>query len=313
MRYFTTILCAGALLGASQIASAQGPPDSGFTPYSNEARVPWLPPGAGGGTPQVGQGAAHSNGGGGASGTNNLIYHAGGYLLPGSTIHYIWWGNSSAWPGDAVSGLGALATGLAASTATGFMKDIFPQYMFGATLSAAAGSPASDSSTPPAANPSVSTIGSEVCKLISQNKLPNDPNAVYVVLTSNFPHGANYCAWHSAGTCTATGTTIEFAYVPNTANVSGCNVSWWPTCSATSGSPCITYSAKTNSIANVLSHEFSESITDPHLNAWYDANGEEIGDKCAWQFRSPVSLPNGGGTWQLQMEWNNATAACIQQ
>lgn len=34
----------------------------------------------------------------------------------------------------------------------------------------------------------------------------------------------------------------------------------------------------------VASHEFCESVTDPHLNAWFDDNtGEEIGDICAGQ------------------------------
>src|SRR5471032_2768639 len=39
---------------------------------------------------------------------------------------------------------------------------------------------------------------------------------------------------------------------------------------------------------NLVSHEHNEAITDPELNAWYDTSGleGEIGDKCAWNFRS---------------------------
>src|SRR4029077_16158279 len=70
---------------------------------------------------------------------------------------------------------------------------------------------------------------------------------------------------------------------------------------------------------NVVSHEHNEAITDPKLNAWYDAQGQEIGDKCAWTFGS-VSGPNGGEYNQtinnhhyfLQEEWSNNGSACLQ-
>jgi len=35
---------------------------------------------------------------------------------------------------------------------------------------------------------------------------------------------------------------------------------------------------------DVRTHEQIEAATDPLLNAWYDASGQEIGDKCAWNF-----------------------------
>lgn len=261
-----------------------------------------LPAGAAGGMSQVGE--AHGNGGGGNKGSNpNLIDH-GGPVLPASHIYYFWWGNQSSWPSDAVTGLSALANGFAASSTTvnTFMKDIFPQYMRGSSLSASFAGSYYDSSAPPASNPAVSTMINEACKVIGANGLSTDSSAVYVILTSNFPNGANYCAWHSWGSCN--GKTIQVAYVPNTTNVTGCNISW--------GSG-ITYSAGTNSIGNVLSHEFSETITDPDGTAWFDSKGSEIGDKCAWQFNGYVTNLPGAGTWQLQMEWNNATSACIQQ
>jgi hypothetical protein len=91
--------------------------------------------------------------------------------------------------------------------------------------------------------------------------------------------------------------------MPNTTGVSGCND---PVLS------CNSYSQTTQGIANVLSHEFSETLTDPQGSAWYDSSGQEIGDKCAWQFQSCVNLPNGT-SWQLQTEWSNLKSACIQQ
>jgi hypothetical protein len=126
------------------------------------------------------------------------------------------------------------------------------------------------------------------------------------VFTSNFPGGrVNYCAWHSDGTCTINGetTTIQVAYMPNTSGIAGCDPGDLYGCN--------TYSQGTRSIGNVTSHEYMEAITDPDLNAWYDSSGSEIGDKCAWQFQSCVSLSTG--SWQLQEEWSNATNGCVQQ
>jgi hypothetical protein len=183
------------------------------------------------------------------------------------------------------------------------MTDIFPQYMpANSTLSTTFMGSYNDGSAPPNANPAVGTIINEACKLIGANNLTTDSSAVYVVLTSNFPHGANYCAWHSWGACN--GKTIQVAYVPNTTGVKGCDIPWGPD---------ITYSGGTNSIGNILSHEFSETITDPDGTAWYDSKGNEVGDKCAWQFNGYVTNLPGAGTWQLQMEWSNAVSACVQQ
>jgi len=40
---------------------------------------------------------------------------------------------------------------------------------------------------------------------------------------------------------------------------------------------------------NVASHEHIESVTDPYGTGWYDANGYEIADLCAWTFGSSCS------------------------
>ena len=68
---------------------------------------------------------------------------------------------------------------------------------------------------------------------------------------------------------------------------------------------------------NLISHEQNEAITDPDFGAWYDGDGlaGEIGDKCAWNFGTPLGS-NGvshynqvinGDDYYLQQEWSNAT------
>jgi hypothetical protein len=66
---------------------------------------------------------------------------------------------------------------------------------------------------------------------------------------------------------------------------------------------------------NVTSHEQMEAATDPLLNAWTDSSGQEIGDKCAWQFgtvNSDGSNVNwNGDPYIVQQEWDNAVGGCV--
>jgi hypothetical protein len=112
----------------------------------------------------------------------------------------------------------------------------------------------------------------------------------------------DYCAYH--GTTNSGG--AIYANQPY-ADVSGCTEGQYP-----NGNPA-------DSTINVTSHENNEAITDPQLNAWFDAAGYENGDKCAWDFGT-VSGPNGaeynqtinGDHYFLQREYSNATHTCIQ-
>lgn len=66
---------------------------------------------------------------------------------------------------------------------------------------------------------------------------------------------------------------------------------------------------------NVTSHEQMEAATDPLLNAWTDSSGQEIGDKCAWQF-GPLDASGGDVNWNndeyiVQEEWDNNVSGCV--
>ncbi len=83
---------------------------------------------------------------------------------------------------------------------------------------------------------------------------------------------------------------------------------------------------------NVISHEQFEAITDPDLNAWFDASGQEDSDKCNFNFGvvttcvtgglcTPAAIAAGskfnqtfgGNTWTLQQQWENAAGGvCVQ-
>jgi hypothetical protein len=240
-------------------------------------------------------GVVGKRGTGPAAANTNLVDH-GGKIIPASHTYVIWWGAPAAWPSDVASGIPTLLQGLNGS---GLLK-IGGQYMRGVAIGSGYQGAKTDTSAPPR-KVSPSTLGSEVAKEYGASL---DSAGVYVVYTSNFPPGANFCAWHSFAS--VNGKQIAVAYMPNTTGVAGCDT----------GNPYrLSGSQGLRSLANVTSHEFMEAITDASpangSYAWIDASGSEIGDKCAWQFAGPVTLSNGS-VWQLQEEWSNTARACAQ-
>jgi IPT/TIG domain len=71
---------------------------------------------------------------------------------------------------------------------------------------------------------------------------------------------------------------------------------------------------------NTLSHETNEAITDPVGLGWWDSNGLENGDKCAWNFGDRFGTTGlgqynqviNGDVYFLQREWSNALNGCYQ-
>jgi hypothetical protein len=69
-------------------------------------------------------------------------------------------------------------------------------------------------------------------------------------------------------------------------------------------------------------HEAREVMTDPELNAWYDSNGQEADDKCAYARSAsnvfvnyaPVGAPYYNAIWSFgfQKEWSNAVHGCVE-
>ncbi|HEY3992755.1 MAG TPA: hypothetical protein VGM01_07715 [Ktedonobacteraceae bacterium] len=105
-----------------------------------------------------------------------------------------------------------------------------------------------------------------------------------------------YCAYHSAF-----GANTLYAIVPYQASFS-CDFSSGPN-----------HDDADAAIDNI-SHEQMESATDPLGNAWIDADGNEIGDKCVNDF-GPLNASGGDVMWNhhpylVQKEWDNQTGSC---
>ena len=235
--------------------------------------------------------------GGASSGPAPLVY-GGGKLLTSSTTYAIWWGPSSGFPSDAQKGIETLLDGFGKSNYLAIANQYMPH---GTTASQFAVS-LFDPSVPPAHSPTTTTIANEVASVIGKNGLTPDPNAIYLVYTSNFPH-LNFCAWHAAGGIGST--TVQIGYLPNTTGVTGCDPgNLFPHANA--------FSQGTRSLADSTAHEFMESVTDPiPVTGWADKNGQEIGDKCNFVYSTaPITLSNHS-QWQLQDEWSNAAGGCV--
>ncbi len=113
--------------------------------------------------------------------------------------------------------------------------------------------------------------------------------------------GSKYCAYHN------------WAQLGSGALLSWTNLPYIPDQGGNCGANIIQNGMDGWSI--VGGHEYMESVTDPDVNssspgsAWYDDQGYEIGDKCAWTNLFTQTL-GPWGTFAQQPEWDNSTSSC---
>lgn len=186
--------------------------------------------------------------------------------------------------------------------------------------------------TPPSYTPTTCLVAqdlqNELVSYIAAHHYPTGVNVEYFVFT---PPGVGdcfdstsagcfnngYCAWHDYA---ATGSTVitlaNMPYAPGT----DCD-----TLNTLAG--IFLNNDGTDSEVDSFSHELAETMTDPLINAWQGPGGDEVGDKCSYQyvvgdpnyFDRPWSLPtqNNDGTdyynttlagrnYLLQMEFDNS-------
>lgn len=308
MRFKTgTIICT-AILGSMIQSSANAELVRGV--ILQDTHKPWevdnRPTGKGWGEkPPAGQGYAVATGKK-KTGANGINYHGGPLILGTTNIYYIWYGN---WAGNtATSILPDLATGLSGSpyyninttyyngsavavtNSTLFRQGVTDNYSRGTALADA-------------------DVAAVVSSAITSGALPADPNAVYFVLTSadvNETSGfcTSYCGWHTHGSIA--GQDIKYAFVGNPDRCPSA-------CEAQTTSP--NGNAGADGMASVLAHELEEAVTDPDLNAWYDTQGRENADKCAWKFGATYTVSNGSQAnmklgardFLIQQNWLNAS------
>lgn len=249
---------------------------------------------AGGGEPpdarvHLARDHAHTAGGGAGTSTN-LVSHGGTVMTTGAYVEPIFWGKTWNNPGDKITGIQSFYAGMGGSpydaTNSEYTSPSGAHVGSGVTL----GPTHIDLSAAPKNGNRTSPILSEVCAQISNPRA----DGYYPVYVDTARGGAGFCAWHSAGTCG--GVTVQFAFFFKLDGDSGCDPA------DTSGQ----HSQGLAAIANVSGHELSETLTDPHLDAWYDPSGAENSDKCAWRFGTPLLTFSNGSQWKIQGNWSNA-------
>jgi hypothetical protein len=145
---------------------------------------------------------------------------------------------------------------------------------------------------------------------IYYGELPYNTNGIYLVLTSSDCTETEFCTqacgWHTFNSQY----NLKYAWVGNPATQC-------PTgCSAQSNSPNGNLGA--DAMVSVIAHELAETVSDPNLNAWYDSQGNENADKCAWTFGSETRLSNGayynivvnGVKYLIQQLWKYPAQTC---
>jgi hypothetical protein len=124
-----------------------------------------------------------------------------------------------------------------------------------------------------------------------------DNNGIYFVLTSSDVSESSgfcsqYCGWHTDGTISGSTAKIKYAFV---GNANRCLRS----CAAQNIGP--NGNAGVDGMVSVIAHELEETNTDPDLNAWFDANGNEDADMCAWTFGSNQQKAANGAYYNMTL------------
>ncbi len=129
-----------------------------------------------------------------------------------------------------------------------------------------------------------------------------DASAIYEVVLptasySSFSPTDTSCGGPAVGYCAYHG------YFSSGANVAKYSVQPYPSCG---GCQVSGWSAAQNQ-EHFVTHETREAVTDPQLNTWTDASGDEADDKCNW---TPTPFFGTGG-YGYQYEWSNAANGCV--
>lgn len=143
-------------------------------------------------------------------------------------------------------------------------------------------------------------IQQEVQHALQVNGWTPAPNKLFMVFTSQSINNDSGTAYH--GSFTANNTTVIYSTVPDI----------FPSFPVFTGaSP--NQDVYADSSILVTSHEQMEAASDP-LNAWFDAQNYEIGDKCEAFFGTKnadgSNLVLNGHPYVTQGEWDNKIQAC---
>lgn len=243
-----------------------------------------------------------------AAPAGNLIYHGGPVMANASKAYGIFWVPKGSYISPTyISLISRYFTDYGTSSL--FKNNTQYTNSHGkAPQSSSLGGTWTDTSAYPSGTLSDANIQQEARKAISQNGWTANGHNIFLVFTAKGENictsfgcaFSNWCAYHGAGG------SLIYATMPYVGT--SLNTCW-------TGGKSPNGDVDADAEINVTSHEQTEAATDPHLNAWYDASGQEIGDKCAWMF-GHVNPDGSNVNWNghpyiVQQEWDNHVSGCV--
>jgi serine protease len=267
----------------------------------------------------------------------NMAYF-GGKVQVNPKIYFVFWGwgepgafdhTTAAHPANDPDGAGALMTRFVAAiggTSWGNISTQYYQSNYNGTDSNITNPKQElagvwhDDVTPIHDNLSAIELAQEAARAVQHFNIANLANAQVVVAQPQKYNDAgfnqnSYCAYHDYTTpISYPGVTsgISFVNMPYVLNAAG-------SCGKDFVNPAPT--GDLDGVTIVLGHEIAETLTDPgaessagqvQYGAWFDWQGWEIGDKCAW-VGDGLQVPgaafnmigNDGGAYPVQTLWSN--------
>ena len=220
--------------------------------------------------------------------TRYRLEHHGGPVLSGTShVYLIWYGN---WDGNTAP---AILIDLASNLGSSSYFNAVTKYSdsYGGTPNGAliyAGSMNAGYSH--GASLSQADVAAMVASNIGPDRpFPLDVLGIYVVLLSADVSvegfATNWCGYHNQAA--VFGTSVRYAVIGNPDRApSVCGNPIQPT-----GGPNGNRAA--DGMASLLAGLLASTVTDPTLTSWYDRNGLELGQKCAWTYGLTYTAPNG--------------------
>ncbi len=243
---------------------------------------------------------------GGTASIKTILYQ-GGPVMAQPNVYVIWYGNWNQANGtDTASGQQIVRDFLHAVGGSPYFA-INTTYSTSATLINGNVTFAGETSDTGSQGTRLTDAGVQtvVSRAISLGALPKDVNGVYFVLTSSDVNESSgfcnkYCGWHTHGTVSKTD--IKYAFVGNAARCLS-------SCAAQNVGP--NGNAGVDGMVSVIAHELEEATSDPDLNAWYDRQGQENADKCAWTFGQHQYQAANGAWANMGWDYLNATTGTV--
>lgn len=160
-----------------------------------------------------------------------------------------------------------------------------------------------------------------VQQTVANSAAPLSTKVLYLVLTDDAVKLASgfctsYCGWHSWNNYPGTTTPLKYAFIGNAGALCP------GACMATD----VYYTppngdAGVDGMISVVAHEITEALSDPDVTyGWFDAQGNENADKCAWTYGTIYYTANGAAynmvdannnKFYIQQNWNMRTGTCV--